>query len=257
MSHIQISVSLSLMSHVSQSDCTLDGVPLKPEDDPEDMLDFPVLTTPWSENETQLLHQLFPSVDSLCLNFGRTGVFQWNDADSATLWGTSEWPQRIAGDLPRRLNQGGIESTKIDPRPRMPYVVFRHMGPHFDSYANSGIPEITGTAHQPFNGRGKERPDLLHLLPHLCPSDVGSNVLTRIRDLQQLATAIQESTGRRPISCFHASTMVRMYTTTPGAPQYKRIDELRKKDELWTRQHRHHRLDPSRGQIILDRCVLE
>ena len=53
---------------VPQSDCTLDGVPLKPEDDPDDMLDFPVLTTPWSENETQLLHQLFPRADSLCLN---------------------------------------------------------------------------------------------------------------------------------------------------------------------------------------------
>jgi hypothetical protein len=32
---------------VPRSDCTLDGAPLKPEDDPEDMLDFPVLTTPW------------------------------------------------------------------------------------------------------------------------------------------------------------------------------------------------------------------
>ena len=42
---------------VPQSDCTLDGVPLKPEDDPEDMLDFPVLTTPWSENETQLMYR--------------------------------------------------------------------------------------------------------------------------------------------------------------------------------------------------------
>jgi len=60
----------------------------------------------------------------------------------------------------------------------------------------------------------------------------------------------------RGISCFHASTMVRMYTTTPGAPQYKRIDELRKKDELWTRQHRRHRLDPSRGQISIVDCVM-
>ena len=175
------------------------------------MLGLPVLTTPWSENETQLMNQLFPSVDSLCLNFGRTGVFQWNGADSSVLWATSEWPQRIAGDLPRRLNQGGIESTKIDPRPRMPYVAFRHMGPHFDSYANSGIPEITGTAHQPFSGRSEEkRPDLLHLLPHLCPNDVGSNALTRIRDLQQLATAIQESTGRRPASHPNHSTTYRL-----------------------------------------------
>mmetsp|Transcript_100044 Transcript_100044/g.161271 ORF Transcript_100044/g.161271 Transcript_100044/m.161271 type:complete len:238 (+) Transcript_100044:1062-1775(+) len=30
---------------VPQSDCTLDGVPLKPEDDPDDMLDLPLLTT--------------------------------------------------------------------------------------------------------------------------------------------------------------------------------------------------------------------
>ena len=60
----------------------------------------------------------------------------------------------------------------------------------------------------------------------------------------------------RGISCFHASTMVRMYTTTPGAPQYKRIDELRKKDELWTRQHRCHRMDPSRGQISIFECVM-
>jgi hypothetical protein len=93
----------------------------------------------------------------------------------------------------------------------MPYVVFRHMGPHFDSYANSGIPEITGTAHQPFSGRGKEkRPDLLHLLPHLRPNDVGLNALTRIRDLQQLATAIQESTGRRPASHPNHSTTYRL-----------------------------------------------
>jgi len=27
----------------------------------------------------------------------------------------------------------------------MPYVIFRDMGPHFDSYANSGIPDIIGT----------------------------------------------------------------------------------------------------------------
>ena len=27
----------------------------------------------------------------------------------------------------------------------------------------------------------------------------------------------------KEISCFHASTKVRMYTTIPGAPQYKRI----------------------------------
>ena len=60
----------------------------------------------------------------------------------------------------------------------------------------------------------------------------------------------------RGISCFHASTMVRMYTTTPGAPQYKRTDELRKKDALWTRQHRCNRLDPSLGQTSIVECVM-
>ena len=91
---------------VPKSDCTLDGTPLKPEGDPEDMLDPPLLTTPWSENETLMMFQLFPRIDSLCLNFGRTGVFQWNDDHSSTLIATTEWPQRIAGDLPRRFNQG-------------------------------------------------------------------------------------------------------------------------------------------------------
>jgi len=85
------------------------------------------------------------------------------------------------------------------------------MGPHFDSYANSGIPEITGTEHQPFSGRDEDkRPDLLHLLPHLGPNDVGSNASTRIRDLRQLATAIQESTGRRPASHPNHSTTYRL-----------------------------------------------
>jgi len=37
------------------------------------------------------------------------------------------------------------------------------------------------------------------------------------------------------VSCFHAKTMVQMYTTTPGAPQYKRMDKLVKGDKLWTR----------------------
>jgi hypothetical protein len=60
----------------------------------------------------------------------------------------------------------------------------------------------------------------------------------------------------RGISCFHASTMVRMYTTTPGAPQYKRMDKLREKDELWTRRYRRNRLEPSLGQISIVECVM-
>jgi len=93
----------------------------------------------------------------------------------------------------------------------MPYVVFRHMGPHFDSYANSGIPDITGTGHQLYSGRDDEkRPDLLHLLPHLHPSDVGTDTTNRIGDLQQLAKAIQNSTGRRPASHPNHSTTYRL-----------------------------------------------
>jgi len=196
---------------VPKSDCTLAGTPLNPEGDPEEILDPPILTTPWSENETQLMLQLFPHEDSLCLNFGRTGVFQWNDAESSTLTATTEWPQRVAGDLPRRFNQAGIESTRIDPQPRMPYVVFRHMGPHFDSYANSGISEIKGTEHQLYSRRGNEkRPDLLHLLPHLHPCDVGTDTPNRVGDLQQLSTAIQDSVGRRPASHPNHSTTYRL-----------------------------------------------
>jgi len=175
---------------------TLAGTPLTPEGDPEDMIDPPLIATPWSENETQLMFQLFPRIDSLCLNFSRTGVFQWNEPDSSTLIATTQWPQRIAGDLPRRLNQGGIESTRMDPQPRMPYVIFRHMGPHFDSYANSGIPDIKGTEHQFYRGEeGEKRLELLHLLPHLHFSVVGTDVTSRIEDLQQLAKAIKNSTG--------------------------------------------------------------
>ena len=66
----------------------------------------------------------------------------------------------------------------------MPYVVFRNMGPHFDSYANSGIPDIKGTEHQFYSGEeGDKRLELLHLLPHLHPSDVGINMTSRIDDL--------------------------------------------------------------------------
>jgi len=58
------------------------------------------------------------------------------------------------------------------------------------------------------------------------------------------------------ISCFHASTMVRMYTITPGAPQYKRMDKLAKKDKLWTRRYRRNRSEPSLGQISTVECVM-
>jgi len=67
---------------VPKWNCTLSGTPLEPELDPMDTVGLPQIATPWSENETKLMHQLLPCLDSLCLNFGRTGVFQRNDPKS-------------------------------------------------------------------------------------------------------------------------------------------------------------------------------
>jgi len=181
---------------VPKRNCTLSGTPLIPELDPMDTAGLPQIATPWSENETKLMNQLFPRTDSLCLNFGRTGVFQWNDPNSSTLKHTTQWPQ-IAGDLPRRLNQGGITSIRTDPQPQMPYVIFKNMSSHFDCYANSGIPDIGGTEHHFCIWDEEDKNlQLLHLLPHLQPSDVGINMVTRIDDLKTLAKAITDSTGR-------------------------------------------------------------
>jgi len=60
----------------------------------------------------------------------------------------------------------------------------------------------------------------------------------------------------KEISCFHADTKVRMYTTIPGAPQYKRMDKLVKGDKLWTRRYRRNRMEPSQGQISIVECVM-
>jgi len=84
-----------------------------------------------------------------------------------------------------------------------------------------------------------------------------------VRSLNPLVTTIQGvnrwsqvSPRSRSVSCFHASTMVRMYTITPGAPQYKRMDKLVKKDKLWTRRDRRNRSEPSLGQISIVECVM-
>jgi len=181
--------------------CSLSGTPLEPELDAMDTDILPQIATPWSDNETELMHQLFPCPDSLCLNFGRTAVFPWNDPNSSTLKHTTEWPQRIAGDLARRTNQGGITLTRADPQPHMPYVIFRNMSSHFDSHANSGIPDIKGMEHQFYSwDKIDQRLQLLHLLPHLQLSDVESCMEHRIGDLQTLAKAIMNKTGRRPLS---------------------------------------------------------
>ena len=60
----------------------------------------------------------------------------------------------------------------------------------------------------------------------------------------------------KEISCFHAGTKVRMYTTIPGAPQYKRMDKLAKGDKLWTRRYRRNRMEPSLSQISIVECVM-
>ena len=112
----------------------------------------------------------------------------------------------------------------MDPQPQMPYVILRNMSPHFDSYANSGIPGIKGMAHRYYNGRINTEGDvvdhqvlqLLHLLPHLQRNDVGKTGVFRTgwqdrgRDLQALEAAIMKRVGRRYISHHNHSTTQRL-----------------------------------------------
>jgi len=208
---------------VPKWNCTLSGTPLEPELDPMDTAGLPQITTPWSENETKIMNQLFPYLDFLCLNFGRTGVFQWNDPNSSTLKHTTQWPQRIAGDLPRRFNQKGITSTRTDPQPHMPYFIFRNMSPHFDCYANSGIPDIKGTEHHFYSwDEGDKKLQLLHLLPHLQLSDVATGMEHRIDDLQTLAKSIIDRMGRRPPSHPNHSTTQRLTQLNENLLQHER-----------------------------------
>ena len=60
----------------------------------------------------------------------------------------------------------------------------------------------------------------------------------------------------KEISCFHASTKVRMYTTIKGGPQYKRMAKLVKGNKLWTRCYRRNRREPSQGQVSIVECVM-
>jgi len=192
---------------------------------------LPQIATPWSDNETELMHQLFPHPDFLCLNFGRTADFQWNDPNPLTMKHTTAWPKRIAGDLARRTNQGGITLIRADPQPHMPFVIFRNMSPHFDSHANSGIPDIKGMEHQFYSSRISARMDkidqrlqLLHLLPHLQLSDVGTCMEHRIGDLQTLAKAIMNKTGpgRSPLSHPNHSTTQRLTQLANNSLQHER-----------------------------------
>jgi len=60
----------------------------------------------------------------------------------------------------------------------------------------------------------------------------------------------------KQISCFHASTRVRMFTTTQGSPEYKRMDKLVKGDKLWTKRYRRNRREPSQGHVSIVKCVM-
>jgi len=82
----------------------------------------------------------------------------------------------------------------------MPYVIFRNMSPHFDSHANGGIPSISDKIDL-------QLLQLLHLLPHLNYNDVGIWMEPRGRDLQMLARAIMNRTGRSFVSSpIHSTT---------------------------------------------------
>ena len=144
---------------------------------------LPQIFTPWSDNETLLMYRLFPNPDSLCLNFGRTGVFQWNHPNSSAMTHTTEWPQQVAGHYLRTGMLAGPTQTWVEPHPHMPYAIFRNMGPHFHSYANSGIPDIIGTELELFCG-SEQSTQLLYLLPHLQLIDVGTTMGHRLEDLQ-------------------------------------------------------------------------
>jgi len=104
---------------IPQWNCTLSGTPLVPEvDRSEPEAGLPQILTPWSDNETQLMHRLFPNPDSLCLNFGRTGVFQWNHPNSSSMTHTTEWPQQVAGHTLRTLELAGPTHTRMEPHPQ-------------------------------------------------------------------------------------------------------------------------------------------
>jgi len=120
--------------------------------------------------------------------------------------------------LARRNNQRGITNMKIDSQPPMPYIILRNMSPHYDSHANSGIPGIKGLTHRFYNSKMNtdtytidlQSLQLLHLLPHLQYNDVGTWMESRGNDLQTLARAIMNRTGRSLLSSPNHSTTQRL-----------------------------------------------
>jgi len=104
----------------------------------------------------------------------------------------------------------------------MPYIIFRNMSPYFDSYANSGIPDIKGTEYQLHRWDDERRCQLLHLLPHLQLIDMGTCIEHRIGDLQTLTTAIMLRTGKRPLSHPNHATIHRLTNLTEDLLQYEK-----------------------------------
>jgi len=62
--------------------------------------------------------------------------------------------------------------------------------------------------------------------------------------------------GTKEVSCFHASTRVRIFTTDKGVFEYKRMDKLVKADKLWTRRYRSKNSGPSQGHVSTVECVM-
>jgi len=60
----------------------------------------------------------------------------------------------------------------------------------------------------------------------------------------------------KEISCFEGSTRVRMARPTWKSPEYKRMDEMVKGDETWTRRRRRNCREPSQGQVSIVECVM-
>ena len=116
-----------------------------------------------------------------------------------------------------------LTHTRVEPQPHMPYVIFRNMSPHFDSYANSGIPDIKGTEYQLHRWDDHRRCQLLHLLPHLQLIDVGTCMEHRIGDLQTLTTAIMLRTGKRPLFHPNHSTTHRLTDMTEDSLQHEKL----------------------------------
>jgi len=60
----------------------------------------------------------------------------------------------------------------------------------------------------------------------------------------------------KTVSCFHASTRVRIFTIDRGISEYKRMDKLVKGDKLCTRRFRRNKSGPGQGHVSIVECVM-